>query len=451
MKLVPRLVLLGGALPLVGVVLAVLIAGNLFRSSLLADLDRRLMAQAAVESVSLFDGPQGRPHLHLVASSFADEVAAFAASTTVFDHAGDVLLSTLDVPPALPDSASWEETASDESGYMRVASRGGVRMLSVRLVRSQGDYTMLLSVSLEPLEATMRAFYRDVLGTVAVIWALLFTVLVLQGRRIVARIEALRRLAPAIREGARAPAIEVSGGDELTELSDVLREAADTLADFHDAQDRFLASAAHQLRTPVTLLRTEIDLALRKPRDAEHLREALCMARAQAEHLGSVAVRLLDFESLRSARVERAPAPVGPIVDEVLSRWEPAANEKAVRLRCIDRSSRDVCIDAMLVEQAVENLVGNAVRFAPADTVVSVEVEEHDGTTRVMVYDEGPGFDDSAKARLFQPFAPGRGDAAQTGLGLAFVAEIARKHGGRPLLNEGERTGVGFEVARDPA
>ena len=448
MRLVPRLVLLGGGLPLLGVVLAIVIAGSLFRRSLLDDLDQRLLAQAAVESVSMFDGPEGRPHLHMLASSLADEVAAFAPSTTVFDPEGHVVLSTLDEPPSIPEGVSWVEAAG-EPEQMRFASVDGVRALIVRLVRPEGDYTLVLTGSLEPIDNTMSAFYRDVLGTVAAIWAVLLLVLFLQGRRIVGRIEALRRLAPAIREGRRAPVVDVGGGDELHELSVVLRDAADTLAEVHDAQERFLASAAHQLRTPISLLRTEVDLALRKPRDAAQLREALTMVREHAEHLGSLAARLLDFESLRSAPLDRHPQPMLELVDAVLERHATGAAKRGVRLLARDDGAVVAGVDRMLVEQAVENLVDNAIRFAPEGTAVEVVIEERDGRASVMVYDEGRGFEPAARERLFQPFAPGTGEGAQTGLGLAFVAEIARKHGGRPRLETAGRNGVGFELPLD--
>ena len=445
MKLVPRLVLLGGGLPLLGVVLAIVIAGTVFRRSLQDDLDHRLMAQAAVESVSMFDGPGGRPHLHMPASFLADEVAAFAPSSTVFDPQGNVLLSTLDAPPTLPGPELWVE-GKGESNRMRFSFADGVRVLTVRLPRSDGNYTMVLTGSLEPIETTMAAFYRDVLGTVAAIWAVLLVVLFLQGRRIVSRIEAVRRLAPAIREGRRAPAVHVGGCDELQELSVVLCEAADALAEVHDAQQLFLASAAHQLRTPISLLRTEVDLALRKPRDAAQLREALAMVREHAEHLGSLAARLLDFETLRSAPLTRHPEPLLALVEAVLERHTTRASERGVRLSARDDGATVVDIDRMLVEQAVENLVDNATRFAPAGSVVEVVIEERADAASIVVYDEGPGFEPAARERLFQPFSPGKGTGAQTGLGLAFVAEIARKHGGRPRLEVEARTGVGFDL-----
>jgi len=446
-KLVPRLVLLGGFLPLVGVLLAVAIAGHLFRRSLLDDVDQRLMAQAAVESVSMFDGPQGQPHLHMLTSSLADEVAAFAPDTTVFGPDGHVVLSTLEAPPNLPEGVAWVEAAG-EPEQMRFASLdGGTRVLTVRLVRPEGDYTMLLTTSLRPIDTTMRTFYRAVLGTVAAVWLVLMTVLYQQGRAIVGRVHTLRRWAPAIRQGKVTHDVRRQGNDELTELGDALRDAAATLAEHNEAQERFLANAAHQLKTPISVLRTEVELALRKPRDVEQLRDALRMARGQTLHLGKLATRLLDFESLRSSPLDRQEHRLAERIDAVLARMRPRGVEAHVGLERLGDNDLVAPVDAMLFEQALENLVDNALRFAPADSVVEVTVDRREDTAVVMVCDEGPGIPAVEVQHLFDPFAPGRGEKAQTGLGLAFVADVARKHGGQPLLAPpGKRTCVGFEV-----
>ncbi len=447
MKLVPRLVLVGGFLPLVGVLLAVAIAGNLFRGSLLDEVDQRLMAQAAVESVSMFDGPQGRPHLHMLTSSLADEVATFAPDTTVFDPHGHVVLSTLEEPPGLPAGVAWVEAAGEPERMRFATLDGATRALTVRLVRPEGDYTMLLTGSLEPIDSTMQTFYRAVLGTVAGVWIVLMAVLYQQGRSIVRRVDALRRWAPAIREGAVTEDVSRQGDDELTELGDALQDAAATLTQHNEAQERFLANAAHQLKTPISVLRTEVELALRKPRDAEQLRDALRMARGQAVHLGNLATRLLDFESLRSSPLERREHAIVERIDAVLARLRPRAVEAEVALERSGELDLVAPIDAMLFEQALENLVDNALRFAPRGSPVEIRVARADDRAVVMVHDDGPGIAPADVEHLFEPFAPGRGQKAQTGLGLAFVADVARKHGGRPLLSSSaDRTGVGFDV-----
>ncbi len=172
------------------------------------------------------------------------------------------------------------------------------------------------------------------------------------------------------------------------------------------------------------------------------------MVREHAEHLGSLAARLLDFETLRSAPLTRHPEPLLELVDAVLDRHAAAAAERGVRLTARDDGAVVADIDRMLVEQAVENLVDNAIRFAPEGSVVEVVIDgDRDGAS-IMIYDDGRGFEPAARERLFQPFSPGKGEGAQTGLGLAFVAEIARKHGGRPRIDDGKRTGVGFEIPR---
>ena len=102
MKVRTRLLLFGAALPTVALLVTVLIAGQAFHLSLLRALDRALLSQAAVESVSLFDGPAGEPHLHLTTSPLAVEVRAFAPTAGLFGPGGELLASYGKGPPPAP-------------------------------------------------------------------------------------------------------------------------------------------------------------------------------------------------------------------------------------------------------------------------------------------------------------------------------------------------------------
>ena len=103
--------------------------------------------------------------------------------------------------------------------------------------------------------------------------------------------------------------------------------------------------------------------------------------------------------------------------------------------------------DPLLVSQALENLVDNSIRFAPSGSRVEVSARGGDGACRLVVHDEGPGIPEEERAKVFEPFYRGSTPGSQTGLGLAFVADVARKHGGEArLLPSASGTTVAIEL-----
>ncbi|MDO9021485.1 MAG: HAMP domain-containing sensor histidine kinase [Deltaproteobacteria bacterium] len=442
MKLVPRILALGVVLPLAGLLCSVTIAGGLFRRSLVQDVDRRLLAQAAVESVSLFDGPDGRPHVHMPRSMLAAEVAAFAPGTSLIDPQGRVIMS---VPAGRAVSAA---PRASSAGHPRIGSPDPRhRDLTLGVMRpGDGLYTLHLVASLAPVEATMRSFYRAIGGTVAGITLLLASILYAQARRLVRRVNDLIAFVPLIGGSEAPPERRPEGTDELAALGGALTDAARYHHEQRLAQERFLANAAHQLRTPLAVLRTEIDLALRRPRDPSELREALEKAREETARLTLLARKLLDFEGLRSQPLDLQDVDLRSVVREVLERQAPQI--AAAGLTLAEQGDRAVpCrCDPLLVSQALENLVDNSVRFAPAGGRLEVTARNDDGVCRLVVHDDGPGIPVEERAKVFEPFYRGSTPGSQTGLGLAFVADVARRHGGQAkLIPSAVGTTIGME------
>lgn len=443
MKLVPRILGLGAVLPLAGLLCSVTIAGGLFRRSLVQDVDRRLLAQAAVESVSLFDGPDGRPHVHMPRSALAAEVAAFAPETSLIDPRGRVIMS---VPEGRSPSPVPRATGP---GHPRIESPDARRRTLTLGVTRPGDgvYTLHLVASLDPVEATMRSFYRAIGGTVAGITLLLAFVLYAQARSLARRVTDLIGFVPSIGGAEPPPERRPEGSDELATLGGALTDAARFLHEQRQAHERFLANAAHQLRTPLAVLRTEIDIALRRPRDAAQLREALEMARKETERLTLLARKLLDFESLRSQPLDLQDVDLRSVVRDVVERLSTAAAAAGITLSETGDAAVGCRCDPLLISQALENLMDNSIRFAPAGSRVAVSARSADGACQLVVHDDGPGIPAEERAKVFEPFYRGSTPGSQTGLGLAFVADVARRHGGEARLIPSERgTTIGIEV-----
>jgi signal transduction histidine kinase len=421
---------LGLALPLGGLVLSVFLAGELFHRALVEDVDRRLLAQAAVESVSLFDGPDRKPHIHLPRSPLAREVEAFPTTSALYDPAG-LLLQTS------PEGASVPPTLvlDPPSLRPRIRTSSGARTLLVSVERAgEGAYTLYLSASLAPTLTTMSLFYRVVGGTVSLIGLLLAALLYHQARWLSGRLRELISAVSWLRGSRPHPGPIAPGNDELAELGQVLVEASHHIHEQQASQERFLASAAHQLRTPLTIMRTEIDLALRRERSNPQLREALEHTRAEVDRLALLARKLLDFESLRVRPLPLKEDDLGSLLQEILERMEPRSRERGVLVeRGVAAGLRCRC-DALLLGQAIENVIDNALRFAPEGSVVRVSAERRGASLRITIEDQGPGVPEEERSRLFRPFHRGAAAGSQTGLGLAFAAEVLRHHGGSIAL-----------------
>jgi two-component system OmpR family sensor kinase len=231
--------------------------------------------------------------------------------------------------------------------------------------------------------------------------------------------------------GRRLPVPE--GGDELAQLGATLNEMLDRLERSAERERGFVASASHELRTPLALLRAELELALREGRSPEELREAVASAVSESDRLVQLAEDLLVL-----ARADEGRLPVRPerldaaeLLATTARRFEARASESGRSLRVNGSNGLVLRADRLRTEQALANLVDNALRHGAG--AVELGAEPAGTGVRLHVLDRGPGFDPELNGRAFERFT--RGDRARsrggTGLGLAIVDAIARSHGGR--------------------
>ena len=446
-----RLVLFGAVLPALALVLAVVAAGWLFRRDQLEDLDRRLLAQAAVESVGLFDGPGGVPHVHVPTSPIADDVKDFAPDAGLYDDTGALVARG-----APPERLPARVPLVGRLGGVRLTTedvRGAARRvleLPVRAPNGRG-YTLWLGASLEPLERTMARFYGATLAAVGALALALLVVQLAVARRLARRIDEMIAFLPRLRGGDAALAPDPSG-DELATLRAALRDVAARLAEARAEQDRLLASAAHELRTPLTVLRTEVDLALRKQREAPELRDALRSIRDDIDRLTGLANALLDLQAVRHLGFARVDGDLVALVREACAGFATLAEARGVELRITAPPRAPARFDERALRQALDNLLGNAFRHAPAGTPIEVAIAGGEARWEIAVTDRGPGVAAADAARLFEPFQRGSPDGPGAGLGLALVSEVAARHGGRAWFDTTHAPGarVVLEVAPAP-
>lgn len=458
MKLATRMWLLGALVPALGVLLGVAVSGRWFRYHLEAAVDRALLAQAAVESVSLFDGPGGRVHLHMATSPLIDSVRLFAPTGDLFGPDGQIVMS---YPPRVavkeqPPEVLLPGVPGQPPRLYTHKRPDGVRCreLTVTVAAPRGGlYTLRLAASLEQLDGSAAAFYRTTLSLAALFGVVLFALQAAAARGLRARLGLLSSHIAALREGQLDQDLpDDPHRDEIGELHRVLQQTTAKLRAARAAQERLLADAAHELRTPLGLMRTSVDLALRRERPKEELVAAMEEVRSEVVRLGALCQQLLDRFALEQADWAWAQVLLFQVATAAAQSARAEAETRSVLIEV--EGSPDVTTSGHepALRQAVDNLLSNALKFAPPGSSIRISLERSDSVVRLAVQDEGPGIHPARRAELFAPFRrtplPHRNpqERAGHGLGLHITREIVARHQGRIFLDETVPQGARFVI-----
>ncbi|HEX5347995.1 MAG TPA: ATP-binding protein [Pseudonocardiaceae bacterium] len=265
-------------------------------------------------------------------------------------------------------------------------------------------------------------------------------------------VERMRRQAADIsdRDTGRRLAVP-STRDEIAALGATINDLLARLQEALERERSFVADAGHELRTPLAILRAELELAARPGRSHEALVEAVSHAGEETDRLIRLAEDLLLLARADNAQPFLHPVPlVLPDLLGAAARGAGArATERGVTVQVRSPAALTVVADPDRLRQAVDNLLDNATRHAPSGSVVEVNATAHDtGMITVEVADRGPGFPVEFLPDAFERFH--RADAARTrdgggtGLGLSIVQAITEAHGGQATA--GNRPGGGAAV-----
>lgn len=217
----------------------------------------------------------------------------------------------------------------------------------------------------------------------------------------------------------------------------------------------FVANVSHELKTPITGIKgsveTLIDGAVQRPEDAARFLDIIAK---QSERLNAIIDDLLDLSRIEQSEgdkaIELTPSSLGPVLQAAVQACEVKAREKSIRLVLSCPADLSAAINPPLLEQAVVNLVDNAVKYSDAGGSVWVEAGREERQTFVQVRDEGCGIDAEHLPRLFERFY--RVDKARsrraggTGLGLSIVKHIVQAHHGRVTVDSVPGQGSVFRI-----
>jgi heavy metal sensor kinase len=273
--------------------------------------------------------------------------------------------------------------------------------------------------------------------------------------RALAPVDALTRTARSISGQDLSSRLEkLDTGDELQRLSDTLNEMLDRIEKVFLRITQFTADASHELRTPISLMRTEAEVALRRERDADAYREALRHILNETEKLSVLVEDLLALARADSGRefFKLQPVELGELLRDCVQAWKPAAARAghALNLECREAGRVWVMADESALRRVVTILLDNAVKYTPAPGYIDVVVEERDGCAVVSVNDTGIGIQAAEQPKIFERFyrvdrARGRA-VSGAGLGLAIARWIMERHGGAITVESAADKGSRFSV-----
>jgi len=251
-------------------------------------------------------------------------------------------------------------------------------------------------------------------------------------RKIARRVKVLEQGAEQVAGGDFTATFPIDRNDELGQLARALHDMQRQLAQVETARRRFIATASHELRTPIFSIGGFLELLQDEELDDDTRREFVGVVREQVQRLGKLATGLLDLSRLEAGSLELRPEPtdLGVLARSVTAEFAPAVDKHGSELvlRLNGERIEAVC-DPERVAQVLRILIDNALTHTPAGTDAVVTAERANGTARLAVRDFGPGIEHAAAGRIFEPFFTSD-DEQGSGLGLAIARELAERMNG---------------------
>ena len=405
--------------------------------SVTAGLQTRASAVASAGSASAGaagDGEEG----------FAQLVAA---DGTVVDSAGGVRGGALSAAE-LQQAAGGDQLLVER----RVAGiEGTTRVLATA---DRGQEVVVVGQSLDDRDETLASLVASfaIGGPIAVLLAsLLGYALSAAGLR---PVEAMRRRAAEVSLGSGDARLPLPAAqDEVRRLGETLNEMLDRLRRSFERERRFVADASHELRTPVAVIKAEVEGALRAGGHDPQVREGLVAAVEECDNLAQLAEDLLVVARTGEGKLPIRPEALdaGELLHGLRERFVDRARERGREIRVEAPEGLLVEADELRLRQALGNLVDNALRHGEGGIVLGARAAAGGGVA-LEVADGGLGFGADIADRAFERFA--RGDSARThdgtGLGLSIVRAIAEAHDGRAELVSGDRAAVRIWLPKAP-
>jgi heavy metal sensor kinase len=274
------------------------------------------------------------------------------------------------------------------------------------------------------------------------------------GRRALSPVDALVRTARAVSGANLSSRLQkLETGDELQRLSDTLNEMLDRIEKAFLRVTQFTADASHELRTPVSLIRTEAELALRRSRGEAEYKESLRHILLEAERTTVLIEQLLALARADSGRetLHMQPVDLHQTLRGIVDSWQQVAIIRDLQFHvAIDENEAFVLGDETMLRRLIDILLDNAFQYTPSPGSVSLLLEQVEETITIVVRDSGVGIAEEEQGKIFERFY--RIDQARsrarggTGLGLAIAHWIVTQHQGFIRVESQPGQGAAFRV-----
>ncbi len=326
---------------------------------------------------------------------------------------------------------------------IQVKRRGTETLARLHRYALPSGYSLLVGRDVAP-----RASLRDLL-TQTLAWALLLIVLLsVAGAVAIQRL--FRRMlhhvsetAASISAGDLSRRVRLSGrGDEFDRVAETINDMLDRIGRLMDGVRQVSNAIAHDLRTPITRARARLEDAAGHAGSAEELRGTIGRAIADLDGITAVFQALLRISEIEAGARRSAFTlfDVTPLLHDLAELYSAVAEERGLRLETSADPSLPVRGDRELIQQALTNLLDNALKFSPPGRAVRLGGTAREGMLSLSVADEGPGMSAADVTRATERFF--RGESARHtpgfGLGLTLVRAVAQLHGGELLLEPAE-------------
>lgn len=398
-----------------------------FNRSQERQLDDALLRAARTEAQMLASQPPTAIALSNLPGPAANQVGPLTPFAAALDTShrrvaqSPTMEGRLLAPRTAPFDSPFDLSVRDErlrGVWVRVAGPSGLQLFfGVPRSDLDGDAALLL-------RAMIAAFL------VAVLWTTLLATGIV--RVFTSEQRRIAEVARSVAGGDLSARIASRTKDrEIAQFAQDIDAMIERLALLVTSQQRFIAHAAHELRSPLTVLYGELSLSLRRERSADEYRVSIEEALEATRRLKQLSEDLLELA--RISEVSTAPSErvsLDDALSAVLDATRPFAEARAV----VFRSNLERCELAghpRDIERLLRNLIENAIRHSPERGEVTISIRSRSPFVMLSVEDEGPGVSDDEREKIFEPFYRGASESAEgTGLGLAIARDIARAHGG---------------------
>jgi two-component system, OmpR family, sensor kinase len=320
-----------------------------------------------------------------------------------------------------------------------------VRLLAMPVHAQEHRLVVVVGASLEPRTQALADLRQQLFigGPVTLLVAALAGYLL--GAAALRPVDAMSERAASIsvaRPGRRLPVPRAD--DEVARLGGRLNDMLERLESALERERSLVSNASHELRTPLALMKTEIELALAEPTSAPVLAAALRSAGEETDRLAQLADDLLLLARIDSGAlpIRRSSVSACELLEAITVRFRTRASNAGRTIEVTAPSDLTVLADRRRLEQALSNLVENALRHGRGKILIEASVRS--GLLELRVADEGEGFEPSFIPRAFDRFSRGKSRDGPTGvgLGLAIVGTVAEAHGGEAVAENGTTGGA---------